>query len=181
MNNVRHYGEIYLILFPNGGIYIGQTIQGINVRFKEHLRDTRQGSNLPVHNALRKYYSKNPEENKVNLQIIAHGNSFDELNELEIRCISEYNSYKGNNPERGYNLTIGGEGVRGHSWTEEQKEKHKLTQLKRKKDRPDIQIKHSIDMKQRFKDNPELRIQHSNKMKKIYSDNPKKKRRYVKN
>jgi superfamily II DNA or RNA helicase len=175
MNDIQYYGVIYLISFPNGGIYVGQTIQGENVRFKEHLRDTRQGSNLPVHNALRKYYSENPEENKVNLQIIAYANSFEELNELEIKYISEYNSYKGNNQKRGYNLTIGGEGVRGYSWTEEQREKHKKTQLKRKKDRPDIPIKHSIHMKQRFKDNPELRIQHSNKMKKIFSDNPKKK------
>jgi hypothetical protein len=55
------YGIIYLLSFPNGK-YIGQTIQGIKIRFKEHLRDTKKGSTLPVHNALRKYKDINKVE-----------------------------------------------------------------------------------------------------------------------
>jgi hypothetical protein len=40
------YGIIYHLSFPNGN-YIGQTIQGINKRFKQHLKDTKNGSKLP--------------------------------------------------------------------------------------------------------------------------------------
>jgi hypothetical protein len=174
MEEVKPYGNIYRLSFPNGN-YIGQTIQGINVRWKEHLRDTKSGSNLPVHNAIRKYYSKNPEENKVNLELIANAYSFEELNELEVKYILEFNSFKCNNPEGGYNLTFGGEGVKGHSWTEEQRENFKIVQQKRKEDRPDIAINHSKIMKQRFKDNPELKNEHSLKMKKIYDVSPEKK------
>jgi len=174
MEEIKYYGIIYRLSFPNGN-YIGQTIQGINTRWKEHLRDTKSGSNLPVHNAIRKYYSKNPEENKVNLELIAYAHSFEELNELEINYILEYNSFKGNNLEGGYNLTIGGEGVKGHSWTEEQRENFKIVQQKRKEDRPDIAINHSQIMKQKYKDNPELGHKHSIKLKKIYDECPEKK------
>jgi hypothetical protein len=174
MEEIKYYGIIYRLSFPNGN-YIGQTIQGINVRWKEHLRDTKSGSNLPVHNAIRKYYSKNLEENKVNLELIDCAYSFEELNELEQKYILEYNSFKGNNPEGGYNLTIGGEGVKGHSWTEEQREKFKIVQQKRKEERPDISVNHSKIMKQKYKDNPELGIQHSVKMKKLYDECPEKK------
>jgi hypothetical protein len=48
------YGIIYGHFYPNGG-YIGQTTQGEDTRWKEHLRHTNAGSNLPVHNAIRKY------------------------------------------------------------------------------------------------------------------------------
>ena len=174
MEEDKSYGIIYCLSFPNG-CYIGQTIQGKNVRFKEHLRDTKSGSNLPVHNAIRKYYSKNPQENKVDLKLIANAYSFEELNELEIKYILEYNSFKGNKPEGGYNLTIGGEGVKGHSWNEEQREHFKKVQQKRKEDRPDIAINQSKIMKDKYKNNPELGKQHGIKLKNIYHNNPEKK------
>ena len=53
------YGIIYGLFFPNGR-YIGQTTQGENVRWKEHLRDANAGSKLSVHNAIRKYYNIDP-------------------------------------------------------------------------------------------------------------------------
>lgn len=174
MEEVNSYGIIYRLSFPNGN-YIGQTIQGIHVRWREHLRDTKSGSHLPVHNAIRKYYSQNPQENKVIVELIANAYSFEELNELEIRYILEYNSFKGNNSEGGYNLTMGGEGVKGHSWTEEQRENFKIVQKKRKEERPDISVNHSKIMKQKYKDNPELGNQHSVKMTKLYDECPEKK------
>ena len=167
MEEIKYYGIVYRLSFPNGN-YIGQTIQGINVRWMQHLRDTKSGSNLPVHNAIRKYYSKNPEENKVNLELIDCAYSFEELNELEKKYILEYKSFKGDNLEGGYNLTIGGEGTNGHSWTKEQRENFKIVQQKRKEERPDISVNNSKIMKQKYKDNPELGNQHSVKMKKLY-------------
>lgn len=179
MDDVKHYGIIYHLKFPNGN-YIGQTIQGVNVRWKEHLRDTKSGSSLPVHNAIRKYYSKNTEETKVYIEIIDYAYSFEDLNELEKKYILQYNSFKGNNSEGGYNLTIGGEGVKGHSWTEEQRTNFKIVQQKRNEERPDIAINHSKLMKQRFIDNPELGKTHSVKMTNLYLDKPDKKEKMSK-
>ena len=116
------YGIIYHLRFPNGG-YIGQTIQNKNKRWKEHLRDTKAGSKLPVHNAIRKYSNKDLTITKVQMCVIDKAYSFEELNNLEVKYINEYNTFNdnGNNPN-GYNMTIGGEGCKSYKFTEEQKE-----------------------------------------------------------
>ena len=76
------YGIIYGLFFPNG-CYIGQTIQGEIIRWKRHLRDTKDGSTLPVHNAIRKHYNKNETQNNVKRIIIDKAYSLEELNKLE--------------------------------------------------------------------------------------------------
>jgi hypothetical protein len=168
------YGIIYGLIFPNGR-YIGQTIQGENVRWKEHLRDTNAGSKLPVHNAIRKYYDIDQTKNKVERRIIDTAYSLEQLNNLEKKYIIEYNTFndKRNNPN-GCNMTLGGDGCKGYKFTEEQKENCKKIQQKRKEEHPEIAINHSKIMKQRAIDNPNIAIQHSAYLKQVYFDNPSK-------
>ena len=169
------YGIIYVIFFPNG-CYVGQTIQGEAIRFKEHLRDTRAGSKLPVHNAIRKYYNKDLTKNKVKREVIDNAYSLEELNNLEKKYIIKYNTFNdnGNNPN-GYNLTEGGDGCKGYKFTDEQKEQCRNIQQIRKEERPEIAMNHSKIMKQRAIDHPEIGEQHSIYMQTLYADNPEKK------
>lgn len=167
------YGIIYGLFFPNG-CYIGQTIQGEIIRWKEHLRDTNAGSTLPVHNAIRKHYNKDEKKNNVKRIIIDKAYSLEELNNLETKYIIEYNTFNGNNPN-GYNMTMGGDGCKRYKFTEEQKENCRKIQQKRKEEHPEIAINHSIFMKQRAIDNPNIGIQHSIIMKQLYNNNPSKK------
>jgi hypothetical protein len=169
------YGIIYGLFFPNG-CYIGQTKQGEIIRWKEHLRDTKAGSKLPVHNAIRKYYNIDQTKNKVKRIVIDKAYSFEELNNLETKYIIEYNTFNnsGNN-KNGYNLTMGGDGCKGYKFTEEQKENCRKIQQKRKEEHPEIAINHSKFMKQRAIDNPNVGIQHSVIMKQIYDNDPSKK------
>lgn len=169
------YGIIYGLFFPNG-CYIGQTIQGINNRWKEHLRHTKAGSTLPVHNAIRKYYDIDQTKNKVEMRIIDTAYSLEQLNNLEKKYIIEYNTFndKRNNPN-GCNMTLGGDGCKGYKFTEEQKENCKKIQQKRKEEHPEIAINHSKIMKQRAIDNPNIGIQKGIYLKQLYLDNPSKK------
>ena len=103
MEEINNIGYIYKItnLF-NGKIYIGQTSQTINQRWKEHLKDSKNPK-YPLHKAIHKYGIENFKIEEIEACEIEN------LNEREIYWISFYNSYKGSN---GYNATLGGEGVR---------------------------------------------------------------------
>jgi hypothetical protein len=169
------YGIIYGLFFPHGK-YIGQTIQGINIRWREHLRDVKKGSTLPVHNAIRKYYDTDSSISQVEIKQIAEAHSEDELNELEKKYIIEHNTFnnKNKNPN-GYNLTIGGDGCTGYKFTEAQKEVCKQREIRRKIEHPEIALNHSKCMKQLHLNNPSLAKQQSVRLKQLYSDNPSKK------
>ena len=166
------YGVIYLLIFPNGK-YVGQTIQGLNVRWKGHLRDTKNGSNLPVHNAIRKYYNKDNLTNKVKCEVIGLAYSLEELNNLEKYYIIMYNTFNnsGNNPT-GYNMTEGGDGCKGYKFTKEQKDACVVREEKRKTEHPELAIAHGIYMKQLHIDKPELAIAHGINLKQLYDDEP---------
>ena len=119
------YGIIYGLFFPNNGCYIGQTIQGMNKRWNEHLRDTKAGSSLHVHNSIRLYYNKDETKNNVIIRILDKAYSLEELNNLEKKYIIEYNTFKDKNNPNGYNSTVGGDGCKGYKFTKEQKERYK--------------------------------------------------------
>ena len=91
----------------NGKLYIGQA-QDIRKRIQHHIASK---DSLYFHNALRKYGYIN-----FNIYILEFAN-LDKLSELEIYYINKYNSYT-----NGYNLTEGGEGHRGMSIKDEQKQ-----------------------------------------------------------
>ena len=52
-------------------------------RCKQHLKNTKTGSTLPVHNAIRKYYKIDNTQNKVERNVIDKAYSLEELNNLE--------------------------------------------------------------------------------------------------
>lgn len=82
----------------NGKSYIGQTRQGIQFRWCQH---TNSKDNSYFHKAIRKY-------GKDNFTIdILEECPVEILNEREIFYIAKYDTFK-----NGYNLTIGGDGVR---------------------------------------------------------------------
>ena len=104
-------GVVYLISFPNGKKYIGITTTSFKERIRSHISHINT-SNLPVHNALRKY------KDKVNWEIIDKASNWEELVKMEVGYILKNKSYIDDN---GYNLTKGGDGTTGYKHTEENK------------------------------------------------------------
>lgn len=102
--------EVYKVTNKtNNKVYIGITNKGAGARFKQHLFDAEHGSQYRFHKAIRKYGKENFE-----VSIIAFCNNADELKENEKKFIIEYDSM---NPEKGYNMTEGGDGTFGRVCT----------------------------------------------------------------
>lgn len=88
----------------NGKVYIGQTTKLLEKRINQHCSEAKYHRyNSILHKALNKYGSEN-----FIWEIIENCDSKEELDEMEFHYIMQYNSYK-----RGYNLTLGGDGVVG--------------------------------------------------------------------
>ncbi|KKN84251.1 hypothetical protein LCGC14_0290650 [marine sediment metagenome] len=111
----KPYGYIYKATnIINGKVYIGKTKKAIEKRWNGHLKEARALKRLReafpnekisgshFNNALIKY---GPEAFILNQKDIADNKS--ELNEKEKYYIKEYDSM---NPDKGYNMTEGGEG-----------------------------------------------------------------------
>lgn len=96
----------YMIIYKatnliNNKVYIGQTINTLEYRKSQHLRDARlRPRNIYFHNAIHKY----GEENFV-FEVIDTANRIEELNDKEEYWIKFYNS---TNEKYGYNLDSGG-------------------------------------------------------------------------
>ena len=105
-------GFIYITTnLINGKQYIGQTIRSLQKRRNCHFTDIKR-TNLPFHNALKKY-------GKENFRWVSFECPIENLDYSEVLLIKELNTLKPN----GYNLTEGGKGVRGWHHTEKTKEK----------------------------------------------------------
>jgi len=98
-NNYIVYG---LLDTNNKPFYIGKTNDIIR-RKRRHLNDTQMGSNLPVHNKIRKLLKLGF---KLNIKIIEDNISEDKINEKEIEYIKKFKKDK----YKLYNLTEGGDG-----------------------------------------------------------------------
>ncbi len=84
----------------NNKIYIGQTIQSLNKRWRSHIWEcTTQVSNMAITKAIVKYGVAN-----FDITVICEATSQDDLNNKEIYYIKYFNSMTPN----GYNLTSGG-------------------------------------------------------------------------
>lgn len=134
--NLKNKSGIYCFKnMINGKYYIGQAVNLKN-RLKSHFNSIKRGTNLqlPFYKAVAKYGIEN-----FDLSILEYvdpniPNIKEVLDELEIKYISEYNSYG----ENGYNMTKGGDAdVLDLKMTSEQKEKisngAKIAGEKRKK------------------------------------------------
>lgn len=99
-------GNIYIIKNTvNNKVYIGQTRYSIQERFKDHIKNSRYFDNH-LYLAMRKYgidafYIEPLEENVED----------EKLNEREIFWIEKFDSYN-----KGYNMTIGGEGNKKYDY-----------------------------------------------------------------
>ena len=82
----------------NGKVYIGQTIHTLEQRWKQHLKNARNGVKTHLYSAIRKYGEENFEP-----EIICSADTKEELNLLETHYIQEYNSI-----DVGYNMVDGG-------------------------------------------------------------------------
>ena len=90
----------------NGKCYIGKThFDSIWERYhciKNHKNIMYNHHNKHLRNAFKKYGFEN-----FSFEVIYYSNDYDELNDLEIKYISEYDSFN-----NGYNSTLGGDGVK---------------------------------------------------------------------
>ena len=158
-------GSIYKIVFPNGKHYIGLTTTSIEQRTQGHRSCAKSGDNKCLYNALRKYNMVDTFE----LTEIDTADTIEELRELEILYIHDYNSYYMNG--RGYNMTYGGEGTNGYVYTEEDIQRMSDSQIERFK-KTGAREAHCIIMKKRFLDNPCLKTRLSDIKKEFHIQNP---------
>lgn len=94
------FGVIYKITNKiNGKIYIGQTTQSLEIRWRQHCTDKRSGCRS-LRNAIKKYNKEN-----FNLKTIAECKSLDEMNQLEPYYIKKFDTLS----PSGYNLRTGGD------------------------------------------------------------------------
>lgn len=110
-------GTLYKLTFPNGKSYIGITKHSIEHRIKIHIRASRGGKKLAIYNAIRKYG-----EDSFKIQVLAMDNP-DNLPMLEINAIKKHGTFG----VGGYNLTAGGEGTLGRSFTVSEETKAKIS------------------------------------------------------
>ena len=84
----------------NQKVYIGLTTESLEKRWKGHLQAAKSCCRH-LYNSIRKHGI-----GKFTIEEIDHTDSFKELGELERKYIKEYDSQ---NPDKGYNITAGGE------------------------------------------------------------------------
>jgi len=102
---MKHYGIIYKITNNvNGKVYIGQTIQPLKYRKKDHLNSSERLSHLVLYKAFKKYGKDN-----FLWEEIDHADTKEELDRKEKYYIA---LVKATNKRCGYNMTFGGEGGR---------------------------------------------------------------------
>ena len=96
---LKPYGLIYKITnMVNGKVYIGQTVQTLIARWKQHIKEMEHGSNYIFHNALRKYGPASFEKT-----LLCFCESIEELNAKEREYCTLYNAMS----PHGYNLRAG--------------------------------------------------------------------------
>lgn len=104
---------IYLLTNTiNGKQYVGQTSCGLNRRWSQHCWEAHRGSTKHLYKAIRKYGT-----DAFTVEILEQ-TTIDDVNARETYWIEQLKTL-----EHGYNLTRGGEGVRGWSPSEETRAK----------------------------------------------------------
>lgn len=92
-------GSVYLIENKiNHKVYVGKTYLTIQERWKEHIRESRKGTDRPLYRAIRKYGAESFS--------IVEIEQTENCEEREKYWINFFNSYG----EKGYNATLGGDG-----------------------------------------------------------------------
>lgn len=97
----------------NEKVYVGQTKSPVS-RKAQHFCGARKGNDKPLYRSIRKH----GEENFV-FEILEECED-EVINEREQHWVTHFDSF---NPEKGYNLTLGGDGGKGHKLTDEMKKR----------------------------------------------------------
>jgi group I intron endonuclease len=113
---MERIGHIYKITSPTGGVYIGKT-----VRLKERLSNYKYCSGISEQKMLYNSIKKHGWESHT-FEVLVETIEIDNLSNLEIQYIKEFNTYHYNN-SKGMNLTLGGDGTLGRKVSEETKKK----------------------------------------------------------
>ena len=106
-------GRVYIIKNEfNDKVYIGKTLNSIQSRFKEHIRDSRK-----EHKQIRKLYRAIQKygEDCFYVELLEDNIPEEELSEKESYYITMFDSY-----HNGYNNTLGGDGKRYLEVTDEE-------------------------------------------------------------
>lgn len=112
---------VYMHICPNSKVYVGLTCQSVEGRWNGGEGYKHQKL---FYRAIQKYGWDN-----IQHIIVVSNVTLDDACELERQLIAYYQS---NNPNYGYNLTDGGEGISGYHLTNEQIERRKQSSLGRK-------------------------------------------------
>jgi group I intron endonuclease len=151
-------GIVYKATSPSGKVYIGITITSVKERKRLHIKEANNGSLFPFHAAIRKYGSHN-----ILWEVIDTATTWESLCELEIEFIEKYNS-----KNKGYNMTLGGEGTYGLKHNDE----WCAANSRRRKSyftNPDNRRNQSIANKKAHAENPGQAKHHSEFMKERFT------------
>jgi group I intron endonuclease len=121
-------GYIYCATcLTTGKLYFGQTIRLIEERWERHIQEARSGSNYKFHRAIRKYGEENFLVEEVMFVEAPTKDALKrKLDYIEIRLIKKFDTFR-----NGYNMTLGGEGQFGRTFSEESKRKMSESAKKR--------------------------------------------------
>jgi group I intron endonuclease len=97
--------EVYRLTSPSGKRYVGFTSQGSNRRWRKHVWDAENDSELPLHNAIRKHGPKSFTRTLLERMTTEAG-----AKRAEQLWIKELGTFG----PGGYNLTAGGDGTLGY-------------------------------------------------------------------
>jgi hypothetical protein len=105
----KPYGHVYLITNTvNGKVYVGQTVQPIIVRWRQHCGQAKSGRKAyPLYLAMQKYGLS-----AFSVSVICYAQSQAELNQMELDFIKLHNSA---DRSHGYNLKGGGDSIGRHA------------------------------------------------------------------
>jgi hypothetical protein len=95
---------LYLLKFASGKNYVGQTVQHLSERLRQHRSAARRGSKLAVHSAWRKH-------GEPVVQVLGQYATDSALHQAEIEAISTMGSLR----PGGYNVGLGGETAPGRN------------------------------------------------------------------
>ena len=137
--------QLYCLTFPNGKKYIGITSKTAQERFKRHCDNS---SKSIISRAVRKYG-----KDSVIMSVIAECDNWELLCLAEQEAIEKFNTIAPN----GYNLTLGGEGLYGHAFSDKHREKISINIRKRLELDKDF-LKRARDKIRKGKDHPRYGI-----------------------
>lgn len=132
---------IYEHVSPSGKVYIGQTCQQLNRRWRN---GNGYVKNTYFYRAIKKYGWDNFQHN-----VICRCDTLEEANEIEAELIQKY---KSNNPRYGYNISGGGDGAERVAESTRQLMSQMMKGKFAGKDNPNYGRKHTPEERKRMSD-----------------------------